>query len=42
MAWESKRDFIGYAGKPPNPQWPNGARLAVNFVINFEEGSEAS
>jgi allantoinase len=42
MAWEPKRDFIGYAGKPPNPQWPNGARLAINFVVNYEEGSEAS
>jgi allantoinase len=42
MAWESKRDFVGYAGKPPNPQWPNGARLAINFVVNYEEGSEAS
>jgi allantoinase len=36
------RDFIGYGATPPNPQWPNGARLAVNFVINYEEGSEYS
>jgi allantoinase len=36
------RDFVGYADKPPNPKWPNGARLAVNFVMNFEEGSEPS
>ncbi len=42
MTWESKRDFVGYAGKPPNPQWPNGARMAINFVVNYEEGSEAS
>ncbi len=42
MTWESKRDFVGYAGKPPNPRWPNGARLAINFVVNYEEGSEAS
>ena len=42
MTWESKRDFVGYAGNPPNPQWPNGARLAINFVVNYEEGSEAS
>src|SRR5712691_9979891 len=27
---------------PPNPRWPGGARIAVNFVINFEEGSELS
>jgi len=27
---------------PPDPKWPNGARLAVNFVMNYEEGSEPS
>jgi allantoinase len=42
MAWEPKRDFIGYGANPPNPDWPNGARLAVNFVMNYEEGSEPS
>jgi len=42
MAWEPTRDFIGYAGKPPDPRWPDGARLAVNFVLNYEEGSEPS
>ncbi len=36
------RDLIGYGGNPPDPRWPNGARLAVNFVMNFEEGSEPS
>jgi allantoinase len=36
------RDFIGYADNPPDPKWPNGARLALNIVINYEEGSEAS
>ncbi|WP_368744597.1 allantoinase PuuE [Desertibaculum subflavum] len=36
------RDLIGYAGNPPDPKWPNGARLAVNFVMNYEEGSEPS
>lgn len=40
--WQPKRDFVGYANNPPNPQWPNGARLAVNFVMNYEEGSEPS
>jgi allantoinase len=40
--WQPARDYVGYAGKPPDPQWPNGARLAVNFVMNYEEGSEAS
>jgi allantoinase len=36
------RDLIGYGANPPNPKWPNGARLAVNFVMNYEEGSEPS
>ena len=34
------RDFIGYGAEPPHPGWPGNARIAVNFVINFEEGSE--
>ncbi|MFP2238460.1 allantoinase PuuE [Pseudescherichia vulneris] len=34
------RDMAGYAGQPPHAQWPNGARLAVQFVLNFEEGGE--
>ena len=36
------RDFVGYADHPPDVQWPGGARLAVNFVLNHEEGSEYS
>jgi allantoinase len=36
------RDFIGYGPTPPHPRWPNGARIAVNFVLNHEEGSEPS
>ena len=36
------RDLIGYANNPPDPKWPKNARLAVNFVINYEEGSEYS
>lgn len=36
------RDLIGYGRNPPNPLWPGGARLAINFVINYEEGSEYS
>ncbi len=36
------RDLIGYGANPPDPQWPGGARLAVNFVMNYEEGSEPS
>lgn len=34
------RDFIGYANKPPRFEWPDGARLALNVVVNYEEGSE--
>lgn len=36
------RDFVGYGGSPVDPAWPNGARLALNFVLNYEEGSEPS
>jgi allantoinase len=36
------RDFVGYGPNPPHPRWPGEARIAVNFVINFEEGSELS
>jgi len=36
------RDFVGYGRTPPHANWPGGARIAVNFVINFEEGSELS
>jgi allantoinase len=36
------RDFVGYGRNPPHPRWPNDARIAVNFCINYEEGSEAS
>lgn len=36
------RDLIGYGAHPPNPLWPGQARIAVNFVLNFEEGSEPS
>ena len=39
---EPVRDFVGYAGDPPDSKWPNGARLALNFVLNVEEGSEPS
>ena len=36
------RDFIGYGPTPPDPCWPAGARLALNIVLNYEEGSEPS
>lgn len=42
MAETYDRDLIGYGANPPNPNWPDGARIAVNFVMNYEEGSEPS
>src|SRR5262245_39934347 len=38
----SARDLIGYGESPPDPKWPGGARLALNIVINYEEGGERS
>lgn len=34
------RDLIGYGAHPPRADWPGGARLAVQFVLNYEEGGE--
>ncbi|MFT5136581.1 MAG: allantoinase [Arenicella sp.] len=34
------RDMRGYAATPPNANWPNKAKVAVQFVINYEEGAE--
>lgn len=34
------RDLIGYGETPPDPKWPGGARVAVQFVLNYEEGGE--
>ena len=34
------RDLAGYGRTPPHPQWPHKARIAVQFVLNFEEGGE--
>jgi len=34
------RDLIGYGGKPPQANWPGNARIAVQFVLNYEEGGE--
>ena len=36
------RDLIGYGAQPPNAAWPNGARIALQIVMNYEEGSEYS
>lgn len=35
------RDIIGYGRTAPNPQWPSNAKVALNFVINYEEGGES-
>ena len=34
------RDLIGYGRTPPHPQWPGQARVALQFVLNYEEGGE--
>jgi allantoinase len=36
------RDLRGYAGQPPFADWPGNARIAVQFVLNYEEGGENS
>lgn len=36
------RDMIGYGAVPPHAQWPDGARVALQFVLNYEEGAENS
>jgi allantoinase len=42
MRSKTDRDFLGYGETPPHADWPGGARIAVNFVINVEEGAEYS
>jgi len=34
------RDLIGYGRNPPDPRWPGGARVALQLVVNYEEGGE--
>ncbi|MBL4836750.1 MAG: allantoinase PuuE [Kordiimonadaceae bacterium] len=34
------RDMVGYGATPPHANWPNKARIAVQFVMNYEEGGE--
>jgi putative urate catabolism protein len=34
------RDLVGYGRRPPDPKWPGGARLALQIVLNYEEGGE--
>ena len=38
IAENLERDFIGYGKDPPKVVWPNRAQLAVQLVVNFEEG----
>ncbi|MEZ9070875.1 allantoinase PuuE [Vibrio splendidus] len=40
MNKDYSRNLIGYGANPPNPQWPGNARVAVSFVLNYEEGGE--
>ncbi|MBP6531440.1 MAG: allantoinase PuuE [Burkholderiales bacterium] len=44
MSWtkDYPRDLIGYGRKQPHAQWPQRAKIAINFVLNYEEGSENS
>ncbi|MDH4563803.1 polysaccharide deacetylase family protein [Pseudomonas sp. BN411] len=37
----AERDLAGYSGKPPHPHWPGDARVALQFVLNVEEGAES-
>lgn len=36
------RDLVGYGRNPPHPDWPGGARVALQFVLNVEEGAEST
>ena len=45
MGWPSggrgpERDFVGYGPRPPHFRWPDGSAVAVNVVVNYEEGAE--
>jgi len=37
-----ERDFVGYGPEPPVVRWPGGALVAINLVVNYEEGGEYS
>ena len=39
---ETARDLVGYGGNPPDPRWPEGKRVALNLVLNYEEGGEST
>ncbi|GAB5375870.1 MAG: allantoinase PuuE [Acuticoccus sp.] len=40
MSEHYPRDMVGYGASPPHPRWPGSARVAVSFVLNYEEGGE--
>ena len=40
MEIQYPRNLIGYGANPPHPRWPNNARVAVQIVLNYEEGGE--
>ncbi|MEX1994849.1 MAG: allantoinase PuuE [Steroidobacteraceae bacterium] len=40
MSIDYPRDMVGYGAAPPDARWPGGARLALQFVLNYEEGAE--
>ena len=42
QAQDYPRNLIGYGRSTPDPKWPGGAHVAVQFVINYEEGGESS
>ena len=42
LASDYPRDLAGYGRNPPHARWPNQARIAVQFVLNYEEGGENS
>lgn len=37
----AERNLVGYGGRPPHPRWPGEARVALQFVLNIEEGAES-
>ncbi|HEU5264479.1 MAG TPA: polysaccharide deacetylase family protein, partial [Gaiellaceae bacterium] len=37
-----ERDLVGYGATPPDPAWPGGARVALSYVLNYEEGGEST
>ena len=40
MSADYPRDLVGYGSNPPHPHWPGNARIALSFVLNYEEGGE--